>query len=350
MGRAIILSVSLLVVIALLAMACVSTSTPAGFDPLMNQASARMTVTAAHVVQAEADAIVTAIVQKTVEARQEDLHRLTVEASVAQATAQASADATATVVAQAEATAQRHVEETLVAATLQAGQAQATSTAQAQATGTAVAATATAQIENPIATRTAAETEAYVTTKTWEQRMAPWEFVGKALFWTAIGLFFVLACAWVFPRAWIALQTRFLRFDGGAGDGPKLVLVGSKGWTDAWLGRFVTTFYDGDRDRGPGQSIDQGGNASLLPGSDPRVTERDQIVDGLTRPVQAARNDARSRTPRPRAPQPWRAMPAPSARQYRVLNPEAALPSQVERVLDAAVMEKLDRDWEGEEC
>jgi hypothetical protein len=369
MGRAVVLLASVIVVAILLSLACTSTGaldTPGGFDPLMNQASARMTATAAAAAQVQADAVVAAIVQKTAEARQETLHALTVEAAQANATAQARADATATAAAQAAATAQSYVEETrvaiegtVVAATLQASsaqgtataeaqQVQATSTAQAQATGTATAATATAQVENPIATRTAADTAAYVTTKTWEQRMAPWEFVGKALFWAALGVFFLLACVWVFPRAWLAVQTRFLRFDSGAGDAPQVLLVGSRGWVDAWLGRFMATFYDGDRDRGPGQSIDQDGHAQLLPGSDPKVTERDQVVDALTRPEQARTTQANGRF-RPRDPR-WQALPTRSApRQYRVLDPQTALPPPVARVMDAAVMETLDRDWEAEQ-
>ncbi|RLC79498.1 MAG: hypothetical protein DRJ03_23380 [Chloroflexi bacterium] len=365
MGRAITLFASLLAVAALLATACVSTGAPAGFDPLMNQANARMTATAAAAAQTEADVVVTAIAQKTAQARREEFHALTVEAAQANATTQSQADATATIEAQAQATAQSHVEETrmaiegtMVAATLQAGQSQgtataeaqrsqATSTAQAQVAGTATAATATAQVENPIATRTAADTAAYVTTKTWEQRMAPWESVGKALFWTAIGLFGFLACLWVFPRAWIALQMRFLRVDDEA-DGSQWMFVGSKGLIQAWTGKFKATSYNGDRDRGPGQTIDSDREADLLPGSDPRVTERDQFVDALTRPVQVAARGNGTRPKRPSLPTPrWRHAPvAGPARPYRVLQPGTTLPPQVQRVLDHAVVASLDRDWE----
>ncbi|MCP4589860.1 MAG: hypothetical protein GY842_03890, partial [bacterium] len=193
----------------------------------------------------------------------------------------------------------------------------------------------------------AADTAAYVTAKTWEQRMAPWEFIGKGLFWTATGVFCFLACLWVFPRAWIALQMRFLRVNDEA-DGPQWMLVGTKGLIDAWTGKFKATPYNGDRDRGPGQTIDPDRDGGLLPGSDPKVTERDQIVDGLTRPVQASArgNGAGRRAVRLPAPR-WNHAPVGGPqRGYRVLRPGAALPRPVRRVLDEAVVASLDRDWE----
>jgi hypothetical protein len=126
------------------------------------------------------------------------------------------------------------------------------------------------------------------------------------------------------------------------------MLVGTKGLVEAWTGKFKATSYNSDRDRGPGQTIDPDRDGDLLPGSDPRVTERDQIVDGLTRPVQAAARGngtgwRRSQLPAPR----WNHAPVGGPqRAYRVLRPGAALPSQVRRVLDEAVVASLDRDWE----
>jgi hypothetical protein len=361
MGRVAVITVCALVVVVLLAMACVSTVTaptapiaPNG-DPLMAQAYARMTATAAADAQFQADLVVTAAAQKTAAA-------MTMEASYAQSTAQARADATSTADAGIESTRQAHIQETeiaieatVVAATLQAGHDQATetaeanrvratATAEAQATSTAMAATATAVIEGPTATVAFADTEAYLTEKEWERRTAPYKHVGMVVFWTALGAFFVLACFWLFPRAWIALQMRFLRADSEA-DAPRWMLVGTRNFIEAWTGRFQATPYNDDRDRGPGQTIESDRPAGLLPGSDPRVTERDQIVDGLTRPVLAARNKAA--TPRRRLPASrWTQVPGTSpGRSYRVLQPGAELPASVRRQIDETVIAHLDGDW-----
>ncbi len=350
MGRVIVITVCALVVVVLLAMACVSTvTTPAvpidpNGDPLMAQAYARMTATAAADAQFQADLVVTAAAQKTMAA-------MTMEASYAQSTAQARADATSTADAGIQATRQAHIQETeiaieatVVAATLQAGQDQATSTAEAQATSTAMAATATAVIEGPTATVAFADTEAYLTEKEWERRTAPYKHVGMVVFWTALGTFFVLACFWLFPRAWIALQMRFLRADSEA-DAPRWMLVGTRNFIEAWTGRFQATPYNDDRDRGPGQTIESDRPAGLLPGSDPRVTERDQIVDGLTRPVLAAGNKAATPRRRLQAPR-WTQVPGASpGRSYRVLQPGAELPASVRRQVDETVIAHLDGDW-----
>lgn len=240
MGRVTVITVCVLVVVVLLAMACVSTVTAptapidSNSDPLMAQAYARMTATAAADAQFQADLVVTAAAQKTMAA-------MTMEANYARSTAQARADATSTADAGIQATRQAHIQETeiaieatVVAATLQAGHDQATSTAEAQATSTAMAATATAVIEGPTATVAIADTEAYLTEKEWERRTAPYKHVGMAIFWTALGTFFVLACFWLFPRAWIALQMRFLRADSEA-DAPRWMLVGTRNFIEAWI-------------------------------------------------------------------------------------------------------------------
>ncbi|MCP4591887.1 MAG: hypothetical protein GY842_14215 [bacterium] len=360
MGRVTVITVCALVVVVLLAMACVSTVTaPTGSnpndDPLMAQAYARMTATAAADAQFQADLVVTAIAQKTAAA-------MTMEANAAHSTAQARTNATATADAGIQATRQTRIQETeiaieatVIAATLQAGHDQATSTAEAQATSTAMAATATAVIEGPTATVAIADTEAYLTEKEWERRTAPYKHIGITVFWTALGIFFVLACFWLFPRAWIALQMRFLRVDNKA-DAPRWMLVGTRNFIEAWTGRFQATPYNDDRDRGPGQTIESDRPAGLLPGSDPRVTERDQIVDGLTRPVLAASLSnsrsmkaagGKSTTPRRRLPAPrWTQVPGTSpGRPYRVLKPGVELPASVRRQMDDTVIAHLDGDW-----
>jgi hypothetical protein len=210
-----------------------------------------------------------------------------------------------------------------------------------------VAATATADFVAPTSTAIAADTSAYVTEKTWTQRTIPWTVVGKALFWSALGLFAILACVWVFPRAYVALQMRFLRVDDEA-DGSEWLFVGTKGLLGAWLEAAKVTPYNGDRDRGPGQTIDPDRPPGLLPGSDPKVTERDQFVDALTRPVQATAGGNGAGLRRPVLPAPrWNHAPVSGpVRPYRVLRPGTALPPQVQRVLDSTVVAALDRDWE----
>ncbi len=320
-----------------------SGGTNVGGDPVRLQAEARAT---AEAQQARDNATATAI-------------------AAIEATRQAQAAATASAEAAAEATKRAEIaltsvaiEKMVVEATIEAGQAQSTATAEAQrdqatttakanATSTAVAATATADYVAPTTTAIAADTSAYVTEKTWEARTVPWTTVGKVVFWSALALFFILACVWIFPRAWIAVQMRFLRINDEV-DGPQWMIVGTKGLMEAWLGKFKATSYNSDRDRGPGQTIDPDRDADLLPGSDPRVTERDQFVDALTRPVQAAVRGGGARLKRPMLPAPrWRHAPvAGPMRPYRVLRPGTTLPPQVQRVLDHTVVASLDRDWE----
>jgi hypothetical protein len=314
-----------------------------------------MTATAAADAQFQADLVVTAAAQKTMAA-------MTMEANYAQSTAQSRANATSTADAGIEATRQAHIQETeiaieatVIAATLQAGYDQATetaeanrvratATAEAQATSTAMAATATAVIEGPTATVAIANTNAYLTEKKWQEQTAPFRYIGMTAFWMALGILFILACAWLLPRAWIALQMRFLRVDNEA-DGPRWMLVGTRNFIEAWAGKFQVTAYDSDRDRGPGQTIDPHQSPGLLPGSDPRVTERDQIVDGLTRPVLAAGNKAATPRRRLQAPR-WTQVPGTSpGRSYRVLQPGAELPASVRRQIDETVIAHLDGDW-----
>lgn len=338
----------------------------AGVDPVRLQAEARATSTVAAAQEAGADGMVTAMWQSTTEAQRARDDATATAIAAVEATRQAQAAATARAEAAIEATKRAEIsltsvaiEKMVVEATIEAGQAQSTATAEAQreqatataradATRTAVAATATAEYVAPTSTAIAADTSAYVTEKTWEARTVPWTTVGKVAFWSALALFFILACVWIFPRAWIAIQMRFLRVNDKA-DGPQWMIVGTRGLIEAWSGKFKATPYNSDRDRGPGQTIDPDREADLLPGSDPRVTERDQLVDALTRPVQAAAavgNGARPR--RPALPTPrWRHAPvAGPARPYRVLRPGTALPAPVQRVLDHAVVASLDRDWE----
>jgi len=306
-------------------------------DPIRLQAEARATATIAAAQEAGADALVDAMRQTTAEAQR--AAQAEIAAMVAMETIEAGRD-------QATSTAEALRDQ--ATSTAEAGRDQTTATAQAQATSTAVAIIKTAVALQPTETVVAANASAYVAQKDWERRMAPYRAIGEAVFWSALGLFFVLACLWVFPRAWVAIQTRFLRVDNEA-DGVKWMFVGA-GVVDAWRGKFKFTPYDHDRDRGPGQTIDPHRPDGLLPGSDPRVTERDQAVQALTRPVLAA-GGGNGTSPRRRnfpvrtTLAPLAARPGPS-RSYRVLQPGAALPAPVQRVLDNAVIASLDRDWE----
>ncbi|MCP4542464.1 MAG: hypothetical protein GY832_35520 [Chloroflexi bacterium] len=327
-------------------------------DLIRLQAEARATSTVAAAQEAGADGMVAAMWQSTAEAQQARDHATAIAIASIEATRQAQAAAAEATKRAEIALTSVAIEKIVVEATIEAGQAQATATAEAQrdqatataranATSTAVAATATANYVAPTSTAIAADTSAYVAEKTWEARTVPWTTVGKMAFWTALASFFILACVWIFPRAWIAVQMRFLRVDDEA-DGPQWMFVGTKGLIEAWSGQFKGTSYNSDRDRGPGQTIDPDRKAGLLPGSDPRVTERDQIVDALTRPVQAAGKGNGVGPRRPALPTPrWRHAPVGGpARAYRVLRPGSTLPPQVQRVLDHAVVASLNRDWE----
>ncbi len=338
-------------------------------DPVGTQIAAQATSTVAAAQQAGADMMVTAMAQSTQEAQ-------AAAAAAAEATRQAQIAATARVEAAAEATKRAEIaatsvaiEQIVVQATIEAGRAQGTATAQAQATGaaivvaeatsaaraqatrTAVAATTTAVWVEPTLDVINADTSAYVTEKTWAERTTPWTTVGKALFWSALGLLTVLACAWVFPRAWIALQMRFLRVNNEA-DGPEWMIVGTKGLIQAWTGMFKATPYSSDRDRGPGQTIDPDRSEGLLPGSDPAVTRRDQATQGLARPVLAATRPAipsrvgRSLTQTPGILGRGGRDLTRQRRPYRVLQPDTPLPPTVQGELDDIVLQQLDKDWE----
>lgn len=362
---------------------------PAAADLYQAQAAARATATVATAQEAGANAMVDAAHQATTEALQATAEAQRAAQAAADATRQAQVDATAAVVAAAESTRQATLEEIALQATLEAGRALATDAARSQiatvqaqhvqatesarstsqaalahAVATAESATATAEYVAPTRTIVASDTETYLTSREWERRTAPWKEIGKAAFWTALGVLTLLACAWVFPRAWIALQMRFLRVKED-GDGPEWMVIGAQGLIKAWSGAFQATSYNSDRDRGPGQTLDPYQEAGLLPGGDPRVTERDQIVQGLTRPVQAAAaagdsGSLRRASRRPGAAggtmstrNPLAAIPGVSStgrRAYRVIPPGASLPPPVRRALDAAVVAHLDNDWRVEDA